>query len=649
MPDLPRATIQLDQEAGAHASGAGLLTVIAAVARNADALPRIFSSAAALLEQHLYSQGADYSAMHFEETNKPVMFIGLPIATAGSIGRIDTSGNTGTSVVSVAAGGDGVLEEVDGIVTVSRGGTVATDQIMLGLSLDGGKSAAKTIRIGTATSYVIPYFGLTLTIGAGDLNDGDTVLKFSTKAPMWDADGIAAARTALAAQQKQSRNWLGIGDIDEVTLGSSVVTQINAYATAVDRCSLARVQVRDRKVQALMSRVLKRMTGTPTITFAEVGVSGDTITRSAGSFVADGFAIGDVITVAGSVSNNVTGPIASLTATVITLGATDLAAEGPISNVTIVGSNGLTFAEVGGTGDTITRTGGSWLADGFAAGDLITVASTASNNFAAKLVTAVTATVLTLDTQDLVAETIGSHAITITAGETDADWVADIEDDFEDIATQPRIDMAAGRTFKESPITHWFLRRGAAWVVSLREYQHDVHISTYRKSDGVLSGCSLEKNGVKVEHDERIDGGLLLAGFTCLRTYSNGPEGVFVALSLTRGEDGSLLSRTHNMHVANIACNVAQAETENAIGQLLELNDDGTGTESSLSTIDDRVNSALAIALLQNKGEGKRATDAKWKASRGENLEPVDAVLNGTLDLRLGRTIEKINTRVRVR
>lgn len=650
MPDLPRATIQLDQQAGASASGLELLTVIAAVARNADAQPRVFASVAALLDTHDYSPGADYCAQHIDETDKPVLFVGIPIATVGTIGRIDATGNTGTSVVSVAAGGDGVLEDVEGVVTVIRGGTVGTDQILLGLCLDGEFSDPKTIRLGTATSYVIPYFGLTLTATVGTLIAGDTVLRFKTTAPLWDADGIAAARTALAAQQKQSRNWHVIGDVPSVALASSVVTQINAYASANDRCSLARISARDRTVQAAMSRVRVRMTGTPTITFAEVGATGDTITRSAGSFVSDGFAVGMAIDTSGSASNNFTSAkITAVTATVLTLDTQDLVAEGPVSNVVITGSHALTFAEVGATADTITRSGGSWLADGFAAGDLITVASTASNNFVDKLVTTVTATVLTLDTQDLVAEVIGSYHATITAGESHADWVADIEDEFEDIDDEPRVDPGAGRGFKESPITHWFIRRPAAWAASVREYQHDVHIPAWRKDDGALSGWFLEKDGVKVEHDERTDGGLLLARFTCFRTYSNG-GGTYLALSLTRAEDGSLLSRTQNMHVANIACNVAQASTENCIGQVLELNDDGTGTPASLGTIEDRVNSDLAIALLQNvKNEGKRATDVKWTASRDADLSAVDAELPGTLDLRVGRAIEKINTRARVR
>jgi hypothetical protein len=84
------------------------------------------------------------------------------------------------------------------------------------------------------------------------------------------------------------------------------------------------------------------MTGSPNLTFAEVGATGDTITRSAGSWITDGFAINDTITVAGSASNNVTGRIAGLTATALTLDATDLANEGPVGSVTVTApKNGM--------------------------------------------------------------------------------------------------------------------------------------------------------------------------------------------------------------------------------------------------------------------------------------------------------------------
>ena len=104
MPTIPSANVTISSEAGALAGGTGYCVVIAPVATNADSIPRVFGSAASLLAQHAYSQGASYAALHLEATRKPVVFVGVPIATAGSIGRQNASGVTGTSVITVAAG-----------------------------------------------------------------------------------------------------------------------------------------------------------------------------------------------------------------------------------------------------------------------------------------------------------------------------------------------------------------------------------------------------------------------------------------------------------------------------------------------------------------------------------------------------------------
>lgn len=80
---------------------------------------------------------------------------------------------------------------------------------------------------------------------------------------------------------------------------------------------------------------------------------------------------------------------------------------------TMAGNPNLTFAEVGATGDTIERQTGSFLTDGFFAGMLLT-SDSPLNTFSGAKITGVTATVLTLDTQDLVAEG-PINGVTLTA------------------------------------------------------------------------------------------------------------------------------------------------------------------------------------------------------------------------------------------
>jgi len=78
------------------------------------------------------------------------------------------------------------------------------------------------------------------------------------------------------------------------------------------------------------------MIGSPTVTFANANP--DTITRSTGSWITDGFLVGDKITASGSVSNDGEYTIATggVTATVLTLTNTDvLVNEGPVASVAI--------------------------------------------------------------------------------------------------------------------------------------------------------------------------------------------------------------------------------------------------------------------------------------------------------------------------
>ena len=579
MASLPSATTRLKDESGGLATGTDLLTVIAPVPTNDDITPRLFSGSQALYDQHGYFPGLDFSAIYLEAVGKPIQFVGLPIDTLGAVSRVDVAGNSGTSVVSVAAGGSGALEETDGLVKVITGGTIGTSQIKLELSLDGGRTWKK-VRLGTASSYVIPYVGLTLNFAAGTLVADETALTWHSSAPLAAGSDITLAKTALAAQQKRARMWILIGQLSVAADATAIKAAIDAYETSDERYALVKCQLRDRLPQAAMSRTTVRMTGSPNLTFAEVGATGDTITRSEGSFVGDGFVAGDMIDVAGSVNNNISTAvgIATVTALVITLDTDDLQDEGPVADCTLTGSPAITFAEVGATGDTITRSRGSWLTDGFRAGDDFTIAGSGSNNITTTAgIDTVTASVITLDTDDLAAEVIRADEITLIAGETSAQAVATLDAEFASVTSDPRIDFGYGRGAMLSPVTAWKFRRPVQWADTILSFVRDIRTTTWWKDLGpIASRISagfdlLDANGDPYEHDERTDGGALAAGFTCARTWGNGPLGAFIAQSLTRAGDASILSMTHNAHVANLAQTVNQATTENFVGKTLVL------------------------------------------------------------------------------
>jgi hypothetical protein len=644
MVAIPRATTTVRDQAGAAATGLDVVCIWTPAAVNADAVPRIFGSAAAVYAFHGYCEGVEYASLHAERTRKPFLVCALPIATAGVVGRENKTGNTGSSVSTVAAGGSGVLAEHEGVAKVDHPSgttiTVGTDQVKLLISLDGGRTF-KSVRLGTATSYAIPHFGVTISFTVGTLKGGETIHTWFGSAPRSDSAGWLAARTALAAQQKGFRSVLLCGDLQNSTEANAYVGQINLYETANERFVYGRASVRDRLPLAAMSLSPVRVVGSPSLTFAEVGASSDTCTRAAGSFLTDGFAALDFVTFSNTVSNNVSGQIAALSPTVLTMGTTDLNPE-TLTTAVVVAYHGLTF-----TATTMARSRGSWIADGFRLGDSYTVAGTVSNN-GTKVITGITDTTITFASGG-VAESVSSQSVTVTTGQTIAAWAADLDASFAAVDDKPRLDMSLGRGRVSSSFSGWYLRRPAAWAASLREYQHDLHIATWRKSDGPVDFDLFDAAGNRVEYDDRVDGGAASAArFTSLRTWANGPAGGFVSLSLTRASEGSLRGMTHNEAVIDLACTTVQLNTENAaIGVSLILNDDGTATTASLDAIKAQVDKALEQALLVNKlGEGPRASAAEWNPDRTTLFNVPTPVLTGVTDLLLHGTVHSVASSV---
>jgi hypothetical protein len=334
---------------------------------------------------------------------------------------------------------------------------------------------------------------------------------------------------------------------------------------------------------------------------------------------------------------------------VLTLDTDDLQNEGPVA-ATIVGEPSVTFANAG---DTLTRSYGSWFDDGFRVGQSVTVAGgDALNNGAGKVISALTATVMTLASGGVGADEVERVSnLTITAGETKTAWLTDIEDEFSDIDGEHRISLGLGRARKLSQFTGYMYRRPVQWAVAVREYQHDYHIATWKKDEGPLSGWTLnDADGNLAEYDDRVDGEFASAArFTSLRTWANGPGGCAVSQDLTRAEDGSVLGYCHNVDVLNLAQTTVQRATENLIGASVPLNEDGTATSDALKSIAARVNRELQRTVLVNIGEGVRASKCVWTPSSDDILSGTEALLTGTLELNLNGTIHSVATTIKVR
>ncbi len=615
--------------------------ILAAVATSDDLTPRLFGSPSAIYDQHGYSEGLEYAALHLAQTGHSVVFVGMPIGTAGTVSRTSSGGNTGGSVVTAVAGADGVLGEHDGVVVVVAGGTVGSSQIRLDVSLDGGTSF-QPVRLGTENSYDLGYVGVTLNFAAGTLVAGDTVLEWHGSAPKISTSDLPAVFDALGAGDKLFRSAILCGDLPGDTEASALVSELNDYASNVERFSYVRASAYDKFPRASMSHEVGRMTGHPALTFT---ASGFTVARASGSWLADGFHNGDSVTFAGTVSNDATRVVTTVTALTLTFASGIVNETYSLSAATVVASPTLIFTA---SGDTVVRNRGSWLTDGFRATDAVTVTGTTTNDVTLAAVT-VTALTLTL-ANGLADQTIRSALATIVTNQTKAAWMAELDAEFESIDAEARVDISAGRGRVFSPYSGWFFRRPAAWAASLREYGHDLHVATWRKDLGPTGFDLFDSENQLVEWDDRVDGGAASAArFTSFRTWANGPRGAFITQSLTRAGDGQITSQTHNAAVVNAACSTVQQATENVIGRSLELNDDGTATKESLAVIASEVNSALELALLTSRGEGPRASKAVWTPNPADVYNVPEPLMTGTLELGLNGTIHSVDTSVRIR
>src|SRR5687768_14049763 len=109
MATLPQASVTVDPTSGAPGGGDDLVCVLSPCVSLADKKVRQYGSAAAIAADHGYCEGVEYASFHISLTGLPVLFVGMPIGTLGAVSRFSQYANTGTSVVSVVAGPNGVL------------------------------------------------------------------------------------------------------------------------------------------------------------------------------------------------------------------------------------------------------------------------------------------------------------------------------------------------------------------------------------------------------------------------------------------------------------------------------------------------------------------------------------------------------------
>ncbi len=557
MPTLPASTITVADgvRATGYAGSADTLLVAGCCSAGPYNTLQLYSRVSSLVTDYGYGPAVEAAAHVLERSGKRVLFARMPGTTVGTNSSVDAEDVAGTSVITLTGE---PYDDYEGVITVVTGGTRGTTGIEFTYSLDGGRTTSATIALGTATTYAIPHSGLTLNFAAGTLVAADVATWLST-APRWDSGDLDDLVTAMEANTTAIVGMLVTGDLAAADV-DTIDTALASYATTRGRFTFAFGNVR-------RARPTRRALSPLSLTFAEVGGTGDTITRASGSFVTDGIAVGDAITITGAANaaNNLIGAvIANLSATVITLGSDDLVAEGPVT-------------------------------------------------------------------------------CTVSAVEGDATWVAALRTSF-DAKSSKRLSLWAGHAPTVSSVLSNTPQRPSSWAAAARYLARDLSKSLAEVNAGPLAGVSLvDEHGDTIGHDEAATPGLLDGRFGCLRTF-DGRQGAYVALPMVFAPTGSDFDRVHLRAVIDLACTVAKQSLEGVLSSavLLSTATGNTIDESEARRIEALVNRALANALTARG----RVTSATYQAARDDDLTAADPVLTGTVYVRPLGYVESIDTTV---
>ena len=305
--------------------------------------------------------------------------------------------------------GAGMLKDVTSTLSLTEAPNIDAHKITL----------ITSVGIGTSTgSEIIDVSG-----GAGNLTDDQRVLLSAAERTDVAFLGLSVAVSVSVdgpshTITRSSGSWVldGFGANQRIAIAGSgpnvtadglyhLITAITPTVLTLAAAPLATQGTTALTFTPEIGKAVVTAAGTVQTVTAQVTIDDatNTITRAAGSWIADGFQAGLEFRVSGSSPNatpsGVTYKIASVTATTLTLQATALTNETGVT---------LTFAQttpmrvdVNASAKTLTRAYGSWLGDGFQAGLKIRIGGENANQTAPGVtwqIVSVTASTLTLGT-----------------------------------------------------------------------------------------------------------------------------------------------------------------------------------------------------------------------------------------------------------
>lgn len=307
------------------------------------------------------------------------------------------------------------------------------------------------------------------------------------------------------------------------------------------------------------------------------------------------------------------------------------AARDRYQTVRQVGGADVTWAAAG---KTLTRASGSWIDDGFVAG--MSVFSSSTTNPGPYTIASLTATVITVT--EAIGGDEGPAAQTITAYETEANWIASLRTEFDDYAGL-RTAVSAGRARYTSQLRVGYVNRRARRpvneLVAIRFAQQDFGRSLARVASGALPyGASLENDNEELtEHDSRLTSGLAsldgsVGRFVTAQTHDGYP-GIYISTPSLMHTPGSDYSRIHLGAIADESCNIVRTLLRGRLADDLELNSDGTLTDAEANDLNDLIYQQLEDNIL----ELQRASALSVSVDTTTNLTAPGSQLKATVQV----------------
>lgn len=309
MAERPNASASASESGGGIGKKRNLLCIISCTDSAAETpAAKRYTNVDDLAAEKGIGSGVSFAKQYRELTGLSFLFIKVPTVNAGAIDARDVSGVSGTSAITFTGT---PKDDFEIQIEVLTGGTIAAAGIEFRYSIDRGRTWSGRVRLGTAVTFAVPNTGVTANFAAGTLI-ADDLAKCYTRGPSTDAAGIGAAFDALVSIPDVPRVVLITDDLAAgATDLQAVIDEVTAFETTNGRhthvfCSAADIYY-PAKTQ-----------GTFTVTTSNAG---KTYTRSAGSFITDGFKVGMIATWAGFVNSASNGAhtITVLSATVMTV------------------------------------------------------------------------------------------------------------------------------------------------------------------------------------------------------------------------------------------------------------------------------------------------------------------------------------------